>query len=209
MYQANINRYEEERVSLARDLHDSILNELAALPLRSDAPAFSPSFQDAYDSVSDHLREITHNLRPSMLSFGLKLALEDYAENLRQRNTHSVEIQTDIQADGDYRYPLMIESNVYRIVQEACENSLRYAQGTKLSISGTLAENQIGLRVSDDGVGLDPSTTLNFNDLLTHRHFGLAGMHERASVIGAELHITSKPKEGTQIYLTWNSKETM
>jgi signal transduction histidine kinase len=209
MYQANINRYEEERVSLARDLHDSILNELAALPLRSDAPVFSPSFQDAYDKVSDHLREITQNLRPSMLSFGLKLALEDYAESLRQRNNHSVEIQTDIRAESDCRYPLMIESNVYRIVQEACENSLRYAHGTKLSISGNLSENQIELRVSDDGVGLDPDTNLNFNDLLTHRHFGLAGMHERASVIGAELHIVSKPNEGTQIHLIWQSKETM
>ena len=209
MYQANINRYEEERVSLARDLHDSILNELAALPIRSDAPVFSPSFQDAYDRISDHLREITHHLRPSMLSFGLKLALEDYAENLRQRNTHSVEIQTDIQADGDYRYPLMIESNIYRIVQEACENSLRYAHGTKLSISGNLTETQIDLRISDDGVGLDPDTSLNFNDLLTHRHFGLAGMHERASVIGAELHIVSKPDEGTQIHLTWQSKESI
>lgn len=208
MYQANINRYEEERVSLARDLHDSILNELAALPIRSDAPVFSPSFQDAYDRISDHLREITHHLRPSMLSFGLKLALEDYAENLRQRNTHSVEIQTDVQADGDYRYPLMIESNIYRIVQEACENSLRYAHGTKLSISGNLTETQIDLRISDDGVGLDPDTSLNFNDLLTHRHFGLAGMHERASVIGAELHIVSKPNEGSQIHLTWQSKET-
>lgn len=209
MYQANINRYEEERVSLARDLHDSILNELAALPIRSDAPVFSPSFQDAYDRISDHLREITHHLRPSMLSFGLKLALEDYAENLRQRNTHSVEIQTDVQADGDYRYPLMIESNIYRIVQEACENSLRYAHGTKLSISGNLTETQIDLRISDDGVGLDPDTSLNFNDLLTHRHFGLAGMHERASVIGAELHIVSKPDEGTQIHLTWQSKESI
>ncbi|HJQ15078.1 MAG TPA: ATP-binding protein, partial [Anaerolineales bacterium] len=208
MYQANINRYEEERVSLARDLHDSILNELAALPIRSDAPVFSPAFQDAYDSISDHLREITHNLRPSMLSFGLKLALEDYAENLRQRNTHSAEIQTDIQTDGDHRYPLMIEGNVYRIVQEACENSLRYAHGKSLSISGNLMENQIDILVSDDGVGLDPDTHLNFNDLLTHRHFGLAGMHERASVIGAELHIVSKPNEGTQIHLTWQSKET-
>jgi two-component sensor histidine kinase len=209
MYQANINRYEEERVSLARDLHDSILNELAALPIRSDAPVFSPSFQDAYDRISDHLREITHHLRPSMLSFGLKLALESYADNLRQRNLDSVEILTNIQADSECRYPLMIESNIYRIVQEACENSLRYAQAKTLSISGNLAENQIELQVADDGVGLDPNTSLNFNDLLTHRHFGLAGMHERASVIGAELHIVSKPNEGTKIHLTWQSKGTI
>lgn len=209
LYQANIDRYEQERVSAARDLHDSILNELAALPIRSDAPKFSSTFQEAYEGVSDHLREIVHDLRPPMLSFGLKLALESYADNLRQRNSDSVEIQTDIQANSDYRYPLMIESNVYRIVQEACENSLRYARAKILSISGALTEQQIELRIADDGVGLDPDTSLNFNDLLTHRHFGLAGMHERASVIEAELHIVSKPKEGTQIYLTWNSKETM
>jgi signal transduction histidine kinase len=209
MYQANISRYEEERLSLARDLHDSILNELAALPIRSDAPVFSPAFYEAYDAASDHLREIIQGLRPSMLSFGLKLALEDYAEKLRERNPESVEIRTDIQADDDCRYPLMIESNVYRIVQEACENSLRYAHAKHLSISGDLAENQIELRIADDGVGLDPDTSLRFNDLLTHRHFGLAGMHERASVIGAELHIISNSGEGTQIQLLWKSKESI
>lgn len=209
MYQANINRYEQERLSLARDLHDSILNELAALPIRSDAPVFSSNFHEAYDGISDHLREIIQGLRPSMLSFGLKLALEDYAENLRERNPESVEIQANIQADGDCRYPLMIESNVYRIVQEACENSLRYAHGKHLTISGTLGENQIELRIADDGLGLDPDISLRFNDLLTHRHFGLAGMHERASVIGAELHIVSKPREGTQIQLVWKVKDTI
>ena len=209
MYQTNINRYEEERVSLARDLHDSILNELAALPIRSDAPVFSSAFYKAYDAVSDHLREIIRGLRPSMLSFGLKLALEDYAENLKERNPASLVIRTDIQADGDCRYPLMIESNVYRIVQEACENSLRYAHAKHLSISGALAENQIELQIADDGVGLDPDTSLRFNDLLTHRHFGLAGMHERASVIGADLHIISNPGEGTQIQLLWKSKESI
>jgi signal transduction histidine kinase len=120
-----------------------------------------------------------------------------------------VEIQTHIQADGDCRYILMVESNVYRIVQEACENALRYAHAKHLSISGDLAENRIELRIVDDGVGLDPDTSLRFNDLLTHRHFGLAGMHERASVIGAELHIISNPGRGTQIQLLWKSKESI
>lgn len=209
MYQANIDRYEQERVSAAHDLHDSILNELAALPIRSDAPKFSPTFQEAYDGVSDHLREIIHDLRPPMLSFGLKLALESYADNLRQRNPNSVEIQTDIQANSDCHYPLMVESNVYRIVQEACENSLRYAHAKTLSISSTLTKQQIELQIADTGIGLVPGTSLNFNDLLAHKHFGLAGMHERASVIGAELYIVSKPNAGTQIHLTWQSKENI
>jgi two-component system sensor histidine kinase DegS len=209
MYQTNINRYEEERVSLARDLHDSILNELAALPIRGDAPAFAPAFQEAYDEVSDHLREIIHNLRPSMLSFGLKLALEAYAETLRQRNTDSVEIRTDIQAVGEGRYPLMVESNVYRIVQEACENALRYAHAKRLSISGNLTENQLDLNVEDDGLGLDPDVSLKLNDLLMHKHFGLAGMHERAGLIGAELHIVSKANEGTQVQVMWKTKESV
>jgi signal transduction histidine kinase len=209
MYQANITRYEEERVSLGRDLHDVILNDLAALPLRSDAPNFSPEFRQAYERVSEELRQIVQNLRPPMLAFGLKLALEAYAETLRQRNPDSMEIRTDLQINGDCRYPLVIESNVYRIVQEACENSLRYAHARNLSLSGHLSEKQIDLQVTDNGIGLDPNTSLNFNDLLTHKHFGLAGMYERASVIGAELSISSKPNEGTQIHLVWKANETI
>lgn len=207
MYQANINRYEDERVSLAHDLHDSILNELAALLNHRDAPVFSPPFQKAYDGVSDHLREIIGHLRPPMLEFGLKLALEAYADNLLDRDPGSMEISTDIQADDENKYPLIVESNLYRIVQEACENALRYAHARKLSISGRLAEKQIELRVEDDGIGLDADISLKFNDLVAHRHFGLAGMHERAAVIGAKIVITSKPNEGTRIQVTWNSKE--
>jgi two-component system sensor histidine kinase DegS len=144
-----------------------------------------------------------------MLSFGLKLALEAYLEHLRERNPKSVEMQIDLQADGDCRYPLMIEGNIYRIVQEACENALRHAHAKHLSISGQLTEEQIELHVVDDGMGLDPHTSLNFNDLLTHKHFGLAGMHERAGVIGAKLNIVSKPNEGTQIHLVWKAHEIM
>jgi signal transduction histidine kinase len=208
-YKANINRYEEERVSLARDLHDVILNEMAALPIRSDAPIFSPTFQQAYEQVSEQLRDIVHDLRPPMLAFGLKLALEAYADHLRERNPDSMEILIDIRGEEECKYPLLVENNLYRIVQEACENSLRYARAKRLSISGNLSERQIDLQIADDGLGLDPDASLKLNDLLTHKHFGLAGMHERASVIGAELHIVSKPNQGTRIHVTWQSKESI
>ena len=101
-----------------------------------------------------------------------------------------------------------MENNLYRIVQEACENSLRYSQAKRLSISGQLAETQVYLEVVDDGLGIDPQISLDLDDLAIHKHFGLTGMHERASVIGAELQIVSKAREGTQIYIRWKPKDS-
>jgi len=102
-----------------------------------------------------------------------------------------------------------VESNLYRIVQEACENSLRYGHAHRLSITGGLTEKQVDLSVKDDGRGLDPQIKLKLDDLLTHKHFGLAGMRERASVIGAELQIISNPNQGTQIHILWKSNDSM
>ncbi|HET9588574.1 MAG TPA: hypothetical protein VFO91_07275, partial [Anaerolineales bacterium] len=90
MYEGNIDRYEQERLRLAHDLHDSILNELAALLTSPDAPALTPKFQQAFDQLTDRLREIVDDLRPPMLFYGLKPALEGFAENLMERSQHSL-----------------------------------------------------------------------------------------------------------------------
>jgi signal transduction histidine kinase len=209
MFEANIDRYEQERLRLARDLHDSILNEMAALPHRSDAPLFSSSFQEAYERVSEQLREIVHDLRPPMLAFGLKLALEAFVEGLRERTRETIEIVTDLQTDGECRYPLVVENNLYRIVQEACENSLRYARAKRITIFGRFFQKEFEVSVQDDGTGLPSEISLRLNDLLAQKHFGLAGMHERASLIGAEMIITSQPNEGTQIQVRWKSNESI
>ena len=209
MYEVNIGRYEQEKLRLAHDLHDSILNELAALLTSPDAPDLSPKFQQAFDRLTDRLREIVDDLRPPMLAFGLKLALEGIAENLIERSQPSVEIVVDVQADGDWRYPEPVENYLYRIVQEASENALRYAQPKRITIFSRLRQNEIDIRVEDDGVGFSSETGFKLDDLLAKKHFGLSGMYERASLIGAYISISSKPGQGTKIQVFWKSKESI
>jgi signal transduction histidine kinase len=209
MYEMNIVRDEEERRRLSRDLHDSILNEMAALLMRDDAPIFSPTFQKAFETLTERLREIVSDLRPSALNLGLKLALEDLAEKLTERNQERVEVVTDIQTDGEWRYPDDVENHVYRIVQEACRNALKYARAKTITIFGRLHRQEIDIRVQDDGIGFGSEVSLKLDQMLAKRHFGLVGMLERAKLIGAEVSIHSTPQQGTKIQVTWKSKETI
>ena len=206
IYEANILRHEQERLRLAHDLHDSVLNELAALLISSDAPILSPEFQQAYEGVSQRLREIVSDLRPPMLTFGLKLALDGLADNLMERNQGSTQIVADIIATGDCRYAEAVEINLYRIVQEACQNSLRYAQARNIQITGSLSPQAVEIAVIDDGIGFVLETGFRMHELSAKKHFGLLNMLERAHLIGSTILIDSKPRQGTKVHMQWVSK---
>jgi signal transduction histidine kinase len=94
---------------------------------------------------------------------------------------------------------------LYRIVQEACENSLRHARAKTIMLFGRLHEHEIEIKVNDDGIGLHADTSLRLNDLLANKHFGLVGMFERAKLINASLNINSSPHKGTEIQIFWNA----
>jgi signal transduction histidine kinase len=203
MYGANINRYELERAGLARDLHDGFLNEMAGMLMKHDPASLPPEFLESFDRLIVRLREIVSQLRPPMLGYGLKFALAGLADNLSERTHDTVQILSEIQADGEWRYSEMIENNIYRIVQEACENALKYAHAKSIHITGELFADNINIQVSDDGVGFNAEVSLRSDELLANRHFGLAGMHERAELIGARLQIDSKPGKGTSVRVQW------
>ncbi|HEY9528313.1 MAG TPA: ATP-binding protein [Anaerolineales bacterium] len=209
MYESNIGRYEQERLRLSRDLHDSILNEMAALLMRSDSPVLSTEFQRAFEALTERLREIVSGLRPPTLTFGLKFALDELAENLSERNQNAVRIETHIQTDGDWRYPDLVEHHFYRIAQEACENALKYAHAKTISINAELSQQDLDIQVEDDGIGFQMETNRKLNEMLAHKHFGLVGMLERANLIGAEIEIESKLGEGTRIHIKWKPKESI
>ena len=205
MYEANIDREEQERLRLSRDLHDSILNQIATLLMSSDAPVFSPAFQKGFEVLTERLREIVSDLRSPMLDMGLKLAFEDIADKLADRNQDTMKIVADIKADGECRYPEKVESHLYRIIQEACENSLKHAHAKTMKITVRLYREKTELQVEDDGIGFDAGANLKLDDMLVGKHFGLAGIHERASLIGAQINVDSKPGQGTRVQVIWKS----
>jgi signal transduction histidine kinase len=207
MYQADINRHENERLSLARELHDSVLNELAGMLMNADMESLPKNFQEGYKNLTERLREIVSELRPPMLNYGLKPAIEELADNLTDRSKENVNIIIDLQSAGD-RYPLDKEQHLFRIVQEACENAVRHSHGNLISISGQLDVNQVELRIDDDGDGFQLSRkNTELYDLVSQRHFGLAGMLERAELIGAQIKISSALGVGTTILLNWKASE--
>jgi signal transduction histidine kinase len=201
MYEDDIKRNEKNRLQLALDLHDSVLNQLAVLRLSVDDTHVSPNFQGAYDEVSRRLREIVTDLRPPMLSYGLKLAIEELADNLMERSKDTVNVITDLQTEDEIRYAENIEQHLYRITQEACENSIRHANAANIRISGTLNPQKAFLKIEDDGTGFDAQ--LELTSLIANSHFGLAGMVERAHLIGADINIQSSPNTGARILITW------
>src|SRR5215207_8349902 len=209
MYEANIGRYEQERLRLSRDLHDSILNEMAALLIRSDAPVFSREFQQAFEALTERLREIVSDLRPPTLNFGLKYALEDLADKLSERNQGSVMVEPHVQTEGEWHYPDLVEHHAYRIVQEACGNALKYAHAKTIRIDAEFSQDCFDILVEDDGIGFQIENNHKMDEMLARKHFGLVGMLERANLIGAEVEIHSKPGEGTRVRVGWKLKESI
>jgi signal transduction histidine kinase len=200
MYQSDIERYEKERMHLALELHDSVLNELAVLRTNLNEASLSPQFQISYEEVTHRLREIVTDLRPPMLMYGLIPAVNELADNLMERTGDRITVKVGINT-GEERLPQNIEQHLFRIVQEACENSLRHARAKNISILGSLVPGKVELNITDDGIGFNPKTELS--SLIANSHFGLAGMVERTSLIGAEINIQSHPNTGTKIRITW------
>jgi signal transduction histidine kinase len=209
MYEANLHRYEEERSRLGRDLHDSVLNEMGAMLMKQDPADLPPGFQQSFDDLIARLREIVTDLRPPLLLYGLKYALDGLADNLSDRSHDVVQVISEIQSPDGYRYPETVEHNIYRIVQEACENALKYAHAKAIRIHGELASGKIDLHVVDDGIGFKDDVSLLLDEMVANKHFGLAGMHERADLIGAAIKIDSKANQGIHIQVMWEAKDSM
>jgi len=202
LYRANIDRQENERARLARIIHDNVLNNLALLTLSQDRQDQMQQIQESFQKIGDDLREIIQNLRPALLSYGLRPALDELVEELSERTEDSLSIHLDIPPTG-VRYDAHFEQHMYRIIQQACENAIRHARAKTILVQGNLKQTRALVSVVDDGIGFPDGKVPSLNQLLMDRHFGLVGMYERAALIGAELKIHSAPGEYTKITVNW------
>lgn len=201
-YQADIENIENERKRISRDLHDTVLNELAAMRNSLGQASVPPAFNFIYEHVKKRLREIIDDIRPPILDQGLESAINELAEDLREKN-EDMTILLELQS-GAERLPEKMEEHIYHIVREACENALRHADARTLTISGEISPARVDLSIQDDGKGFD--TNGNLNALIANRHFGLVNMKERAHIMGAEMSIRSRKDGGTEIHISWQEK---
>lgn len=202
-YQADIESIEYERKRISRDLHDDVLNQLAAMRNSLDQKTLPPAFLSAYDELKKRLREIINDLRPPMLDQGLAFAINGLVEDLREKN-RKVNIVLDIKS-GEERIPEKMEEHFFHIIREACENALRHAKSNTVSITGEILPDKVSLSIQDDGQGFDLNSDLN--TLIANRHFGLANMKERAHIIGADIDFYSELQKGMNIRVSWFRKQ--
>jgi len=192
-----------ERNQLAFELHDDVLGQMALLAMSVEASSASSQFEQAYQSATEHIRRIVAGLRPTMLNYGLRPALDELADEIGTLGSLTA-TRLEVPA-SDVRYPAPVELSLFRIVQQACQNALQHAEAKTICISGSLTPAEVDLVVADDGRGFASGENLDLAALLAHKHFGLAGMYERAASIEARMTVASASGHGTRVHVVWHS----
>lgn len=204
---------EEERRSLARELHDELGQYVTAIKTFAvgitnktktkmpDVAANAQTIVAAADHIYDGMHDIIRQLRPGALdNLGLSETLRD-AVSVWQIQNPDVRFSLNLSANFDDQHSEdlgeTLNINLYRIVQESVTNALRHAQTTAIDISLIRNDNgALQLTIKDNGVGMD------IDSVDQTQHFGLLGMRERAQALDGNFSIDSTPEYGTSISVT-------
>ena len=194
---------EQERLRIAREVHDEIGSLLTAIKmdlswLTQRLPKDNPALTDKAKTISELVnRTITsasnlaHSLRPGFLDcFGFIAALEIEAQEFSKRSNISCTIT---KSQESIELPETHTITLFRIFQETLNNILKHAKAKHVQVEIVKGEDHLELVIEDDGVGFD-DTARN-----KPRSFGLRGIHERIAHLGGTVKISSALGEGTRI----------
>jgi signal transduction histidine kinase len=194
---------EAERRYLARELHDEIGQVLTGLNLMLDSIEQSPDrsgnlladAQELLGELSDQVSDLSLNLRPTMLDdLGLLPALVWHLGRFENQTS----IQINFEHTGlDRRFGLEVETAAYRIVQEGLTNVARHASVDQVEVRLWTDPQHLFIQIEDQGIGFSTDQVW-----ASHAASGLAGMQERAEVLGGFLEINSTLGAGTTLLST-------
>jgi len=195
---------EQERLRIARELHDQMGQDLTGLSLSlktldrvvddEGGRTTLRWLQSLTVQMAANLHRIATELRPTALDdVGLIRAVETYLAEWSER----FDIRTDFHARNldDSMVPSPVETTAYRVIQEALTNILKHAQARTVSIVMECREAQLQVIIEDDGKGFDPTAPVPQGRL------GLSGMRERLALVGGILMVDSATALGTTLYI--------
>jgi len=213
-FNANLEGRVDERLRVARDLHDTLLQSFHGLLPRlqaavnllpgraSDArQVLEAAVDDAAQAITE-ARDAVQDMRSSAttendLAKAIEAVGNELAAHQRDATGGAPVFSLEVEGGAQDLHPIL-RDEIYRIASEALRNAFHHAQARRIEVEIRYDARQFRVRVRDDGVGIDPS--------MLHEgragHFGLPGMRERAKSIGGQLELWSEQGAGTEVELT-------
>jgi signal transduction histidine kinase len=200
-----ISAEEEERRTIARELHDEVGQVLTAIKVELalaqnavDAAGGPAGILEVARSIADRalqtVRDLSQLLHPAMLDdLGLPAAIDWHLQNFGNR--HGIRVQLLQDQMGERLQP-ETEAATFRIVQEALTNTARHAHATSCRVSLQRLPNTISITIEDDGVGFDAAEV---SRSAARRGLGLLGIRERVAQLRGTLRLESSPGTGTRL----------
>jgi signal transduction histidine kinase len=202
---------EEERMRIARDMHDGPAQSMANLVLQAEIlerlitrdPQLVVNeladFKDAVRTVLDETRRLIFDLRPMTLDdLGLVPTLRKFVKEFGERAGIAATLRVTGQ---EARLPGSLEATVFRIVQEALNNARKHGTPSAVEVTTKFQPNSLEVSVRDNGVGVDVPAMQATLD--TTRHFGLVSMRERTELEKGTFQLVSSPGEGAEVRLAF------
>jgi PAS domain S-box-containing protein len=198
-----IEAREDERKRIARELHDDLNQQVAAVSiamgnLKRHIPQAQVELRDQSDQIhqnlvrlAENVSRMSHELHPAILDYyGLGAALHECCDEFAALTGIRILLDTRGSFEG---VPPSIALSAYRIVQEALQNVAKHAHADTARIELTHLDGMLRLTVSDSGIGMDPDS------VETRTGVGLMDIKERARLAGGSVDIRSKPNQGTSL----------
>ena len=211
-YNARVEARVSERLRIARDLHDTLLQSFQGLLLKFHALSYKlgphPEVRQEFEAVIEQARQAiiegrdaVQGLRASTLPGNdLARAIITFGEELAAARGDQGGAELHVQVEGASRdLASLVHDDVYRIACEAVRNACKHAGARRIEVEIHYDERQLRLRIRDDGKGIDRDV---LREGARAGHYGLPGMHERARAIGGKLTVWSEVNSGTEIELT-------